>query len=601
LPSAGLSDFSQGYSIGVWANTSSVAEWARYIDFGNGPANDNILLSRVGTSNDLCFHVYRGGSPIRITAPNVIQLNTWQHLSVTVTPSGTATIYVNGVVVATASNPGFIPNNVTRVNNFIGKSNWSENALFQGQMRDLSIWKTALTPAQVAASMTTLDTGNASSPSGYWPLGSFIPLNGTTTGSTVTINNPAIVSGQPSYVTAGSAMTFDGISTSVQLPSAGFRDFSQGFSAGVWAYSTSVANWGRYFDFGNGVNSDNIVLSRNYTTNNLTFFVAKGSSIVELTAPNVIQLNTWQYFSVTVTPSGVANLFVNGNAVASTTNMGLVPNVVNRANDSIGKSNYPSDALFKGQMSSLSVWNTALTPAQVTAGMTTSYTGNENNLVGFWALSGPANTPTRTTTIDNSFTNAQVFNGSSTFVNATPNASSPGFADLTNGFSASLWAHTSAVGNYARYFDFGNPGGGGDNVVLTREGTTNNLRLEVWKNGGVTGLNAPGAIKLNTWQHFSVTVTSAGVATLFVNGNPVATSTNPGFIPSVVNRPSCYLGKSNNSNDALFQGQMSNFSFWKTALTPAQVQAASNPVLSGSEANLAYYDSLGFNPQSVTP
>jgi len=106
----------------------------------------------------------------------VIQLNTWQHLSVTVTPSGTATIYVNGVVVATASNPGFIPNNVTRVNNFIGKSNWSENALFQGQMRDLSIWKTALTPAQVAASMTTLDTGNASSPSGYWPLGSFIPL-----------------------------------------------------------------------------------------------------------------------------------------------------------------------------------------------------------------------------------------------------------------------------------------------------------------------------------------------------------------------------------------------------------------------------------------
>jgi hypothetical protein len=178
---------------------------------------------------------------------------------------------------------------------------------------------------------------------------------------------------------------------------------------------------------------------------------------------------------------------------------------------------------------------------------------------------------------------------------------SAGFTNFTNGFSAGVWAYTSAVGNYARYFDFGNPGGGGDSIDLTREGTTNNLRLEVWKNGGVTGLNAPGAIKLNTWQHFSVTVTSAGVATLFVNGNPVATGTSQGFIPSVVNRPSCYLGKSNNPVDALFQGQMSNFSFWKTALTPAQVQAASNSTLSGSEANLAYYDSLGFIPQSVTP
>ncbi|MFN6053615.1 MAG: hypothetical protein ACK47R_22535, partial [Planctomycetia bacterium] len=131
-------------------------------------------------------------------------------------------------------------------------------------------------------------------------------------------------------------------------------------------------------------------------------------------------------------------------------------------------------------MSSLSVWNTALTPAQVTAGMTTSYTGNESNLAGFWPLSGPANTPTRTTTIDNTFTNAQSFDGSSTFLTATPNASTPNFADLTTGFSASLWAYTSAVGNYARYFDFGNPPGGGDNVVLTREGTSNNLKLEVW-------------------------------------------------------------------------------------------------------------------------
>ena len=601
LPSAGLSDLSQGYTIGVWANTSSVASWARYFDFGNGPSNDNILLTRIGTSNDLAFTVFRGGSPQSVTAPNAIVLNTWQHFAVTVTSAGGATLYVNGTQVATNTSPNFIPNVVSRVNDYVGKSNWAADALFKGQMRDLSIWKTALTPAQVAGSMTTLDTGNASSPSGYWPLSSFAPLNGTTTGSTVVINSPAVVSGQPSYVTAGSAMAFDGVSTAVQLPSDGFRDFSQGFSAGVWAYTSSVANWARYFDFGNGPGSDNILLTRVGTSNDLRFNVLRGGSEQSVTAPNTIILNTWQYFSVTVTSAGVATLYVNGTPVATNTNPGFVPDVVSRANDYIGKSNWSGDAPFKGQMSSLSVWNTALTPAQVTAGMTTSYTGNENSLVGFWSLSGPANTPTRTTTIDNTFTDAQAFNGSSTVVNVTPNASCPGFADLTSGFSAGFWANTSAVGNYSRYFDFGNVPFG-DSVDLTRDGTTNNLKLEVWKGGSVTTLVAPGAIQLNMWQHFSVTVTRTGVATLFVNGNPVATGTSQGFIPSVVSRPNCFLGKSNNgSADALFQGRMSNFSFWSTALTPAQVQAASDATLSGSEANLAYYDSLGFNPQSVTP
>ncbi|MFN6052454.1 MAG: LamG domain-containing protein, partial [Planctomycetia bacterium] len=160
-------------------------------------------------------------------------------------------------------------------------------------------------------------------------------------------------------------------------------------------------------------------------------------------------------------------------------------------------------------------------------------------------------------------------------MNAPLTASGSGVSDLTGGFSAGIWAYTSAVGNYARYFDFGNPGGGSNNIVLTRDGTSNNLKLEVWKNGSVQTLVATGAIQLNSWQHFGVTVTSSGVATLYVNGAQVANGTSQGFIPNVANRANCYLGKSNNDADALFQGQMSNFTFWNTALTQAQVQATS--------------------------
>jgi len=48
-------DFStNGMTIAVWANpTASLTPWARFIDYGNGPASDNILFARAGASADL--------------------------------------------------------------------------------------------------------------------------------------------------------------------------------------------------------------------------------------------------------------------------------------------------------------------------------------------------------------------------------------------------------------------------------------------------------------------------------------------------------------------------------------------------------------------
>ncbi|MFN6053720.1 MAG: LamG domain-containing protein, partial [Planctomycetia bacterium] len=180
---------------------------------------------------------------------------------------------------------------------------------------------------------------------------------------------------------AGS-LTFNGTSNFVTLPSTGFRDFSQGFSAGMWAYTTSVVDGSQYFSFGNGPNSDNIVLRRDATSNNLRFAVLRGSSSQGITAPNVIQLNTWQYLSVTVTPAGMATIYVNGVAVATDTNPGFVPNVVDRATNYLAKSPW-GNALFQGQMSSLSVWNTPLSQAQIQAGMSRAYSGTETGLVCF--------------------------------------------------------------------------------------------------------------------------------------------------------------------------------------------------------------------------
>jgi hypothetical protein len=183
LPSAGMSDFSTGFSAGIWAYPTATGSGTRFFDFGNGMASNNIFLCRNGTSNDLSFFVYNGSTGSQLTAAGAIELNKWQYFSVSLQPTtggyGTATIYKDGTAIASGS--VYMPNNTNRSYNYVGKSNWTTGAdtLFTGQMRDLTIWNKAITAAQIKANMNaTPATGTPSLLSAY-PLGSTTVANDT--------------------------------------------------------------------------------------------------------------------------------------------------------------------------------------------------------------------------------------------------------------------------------------------------------------------------------------------------------------------------------------------------------------------------------------
>ena len=820
LPSTGLSNFTSGFSAGAWVYPTAASRDSRIFDFGNGLASDNILLCRNGTTNDLAFVVKQGSSGTSLTATGALELNKWQYFSVTVTNAGVATLYKNGIAIATSTNTNFVPSNVTRSMNTIGKSPSTNDALYQGQMSDLSIWNTALTQAQVNSAMATTyttsqpnmvglwrmtetstapiantftSTGNGvmngtmvtstgpgteanaisfdgstnyitlpstglsnfingfsagvwvyptsntgtqylfTANAGTWANGNIIfQLNagvlgyyvgnnsnsggGVTTSSSVATlnqwqyfavtqdasgyvtlykNGDVVATGQPTFIapinvtrtqnylggSAGgnlftgklsdfsiwntaltaaqvktgmssvytssgsnlaafwrlneptgtplandvipngtasgtlatsptlsntadsSALKFDGTNTYATLSPAGLSNFTTGFSAGVWAYPTAASNNARFFEFGNGSSSDNIVLQRNGTSNDLTFYVFKGSSYVSLTASNAIELNKWQYFSVTIDSSGNVKIYKNGTQIQATSsaNSSYVPNNLTRSTNYIGNSSWSSVTLYQGQMSDLSIWNTALTQAQVTAGMTTRYTGTEANLVNYWQLNQAAGTinavpggyALANATMAGTFTapgaqftpyaTGTIFDGSNTYI--TLPASSPSLSDFTNGFSAGLWVYPTAANNYARFFDFGN-GAPSDNIVLCRSATSNDLLFQVNKGTSATALTASGAIELNKWQYFSVTVTSSGVATLYKNGVSIATSTNTGFVPNNLTRANNYIGKSPYSGDALYQGVMNDLSIWNTALSATQVSRMMTQNPTGAETGL---------------
>ncbi len=144
----GFEDFSVGYTISFWANPSAAKTWARFIDFGNGAPSDNILVTRRSSSKDLQVDAYKGATRLgTLIVTDAIELDVWQHFVVAVDDAGQAVLYKNGQSIQTG-NLGILEN-ITRGNNYIGRSNWAADAYYEGYLDDVRIYNYALTGEEI--------------------------------------------------------------------------------------------------------------------------------------------------------------------------------------------------------------------------------------------------------------------------------------------------------------------------------------------------------------------------------------------------------------------------------------------------------------------
>ncbi|HOL87851.1 MAG TPA: hypothetical protein PK965_01330 [Anaerohalosphaeraceae bacterium] len=151
-------NFTGGLTFSLWVNPAAASDWARFISLNNGPNADNIFFSRVSTGTTLRFHVYRGSSSSGgiLDAVEALELNKWQMFTVTMTETGAAVIYKDGIPVASGTVQ--TPNVVTRTNSWIGRSAWTADAYYNGGLDEVRIYNYALTPDQVA-DLYVADTG----------------------------------------------------------------------------------------------------------------------------------------------------------------------------------------------------------------------------------------------------------------------------------------------------------------------------------------------------------------------------------------------------------------------------------------------------------
>ncbi|NBP36731.1 MAG: LamG domain-containing protein, partial [Betaproteobacteria bacterium] len=67
--------------------------------------------------------------------------------------NGTMRVYIDGVQVGSTTGVN-LPASIPRTRSYLGKSNWPNDPLFRGSMRDIRIWDVARTAAQIQLGMT---------------------------------------------------------------------------------------------------------------------------------------------------------------------------------------------------------------------------------------------------------------------------------------------------------------------------------------------------------------------------------------------------------------------------------------------------------------
>jgi hypothetical protein len=149
-------------TVETWVTWDGSGSWQRIFDFGTSAGGEDIsngegnylFLSPQGPAN-LRFAVRdpaTGTEPTQLTAGAPLAPGEQVCVTVTYDPAAnTARLYSNAVLLATGP-AGIALRDINDVNNWIGRSQWGPDGMFQGSYDEFRIYNAALNPVEVAAS-----------------------------------------------------------------------------------------------------------------------------------------------------------------------------------------------------------------------------------------------------------------------------------------------------------------------------------------------------------------------------------------------------------------------------------------------------------------
>jgi hypothetical protein len=141
------------FTFAAWIFWNGGGNWQRIFDFGADTSNYLALTPKAGSAGGLRFLMRNGGAEQQLNAP-APATGTWTHVAVTIN-GDTGKLFVNGLPVNTNTAMTIDPIDVGTRFNFLGRSQFSADPLFNGRIDDVRIVSSALTDAQVKAIVDT--------------------------------------------------------------------------------------------------------------------------------------------------------------------------------------------------------------------------------------------------------------------------------------------------------------------------------------------------------------------------------------------------------------------------------------------------------------
>lgn len=164
--------------IKVCASDYSSTSYSRFFEFANAQGESsgyNLWAGFEGTAGTMSFEAWDGPDrdtqSHKITTAEKLALNKWVYVSVIYNSSAhMGYIYWNGVQKAAGTVALTDDTNRTRQYSYFGRSFWTADAYFNGEMRNISVWKEARTAGEVASDMNASFSGTEDNLVLYYPL-----------------------------------------------------------------------------------------------------------------------------------------------------------------------------------------------------------------------------------------------------------------------------------------------------------------------------------------------------------------------------------------------------------------------------------------------
>ena len=330
----------------------------------------------------------------------------------------------------------------------------------------------------------------------------------------------------------------------LSLPDLGL---SGDFTVAAWVrFVVPARSYERIIDFGQGQQQHNIVFARVDTSNDLIFIIYEGATpIGNCVASDVIVGGEWAHFAGTWR-SGDQRIYKNGVEVAACNAVGE-PQDVPRPNNYVGRSNWASDAYFRGYIDHLWIDDRAVSAAEVQAlaeegmlrsqGVAAFYSFDGNRLDG----SGNQRTAQLVGPSVSSFGHdGRSFpHGAIRFIGSN-HLITPDLPIMDGTVSVAAWVWMDEVRTWGRVVDLAD-GNGNNNIIVSRVGNNDDLMIEVYNGAASLGkcIAADVIPELPQWFHYTATW-AGGRQRIYVNGELEQTCDFSGGPASVV-RENSYI------------------------------------------------------------